>query len=385
MAKTSLCIVTHTFLPHVGGIEKVTNEQSKRLLHQNYAPIVVTNQIGTPRHYQVDGVPVDCYRSFNAGFRLGIPYSIPTMDSFPTFARAVKKSQIIHAHGHPYLTSLIAGELAKFYGKPFILTQHNTYIEYNNLFDYVETANDFTVGKQNLNLADKIIAISEATKEYVLRLGAKSNKITVIYNGVDVERFKIIPGKRESKRKKLGIPNDAQVVLTVRRMVYKNGVDTLLESAKLAVKKNPKLVFLAVGKGPDLESVRAQVAQLGLEANFRLAGFVSDADLPSYYNLSDLFVLPSKSGEGLPLVAMEAMACGLPVVATDVGGVKEILPFEYGRLVPPNQPEALSESIIDFIQADFGARKAELHAMVEKRFSWDVNVQSLKELYEELI
>ena len=67
---------------------------------------------------------------------------------------------------------------------------------------------------------------------------------------------------------------------------------------------------------------------------------MSDADLPSYYNLADLFVLPSKSGEGLPLVAMEAMACGLPVVATDVGGVKEILPQEYGRLVPPNQPEA---------------------------------------------
>src|SRR5512138_3674650 len=118
MAKTSLCIVTHTFLPHVGGIEKVTNEQSKRLLHQNYAPMVVTNQIGTPQSYCVDGVPVECYRSFNAGFRLGIPYSIPTFGSFPVFTRAVKKCQIIHAHGHPYLTSLLAGKLAKLHGKP---------------------------------------------------------------------------------------------------------------------------------------------------------------------------------------------------------------------------------------------------------------------------
>lgn len=385
MAKTHLCIVTHTFLPHVGGIEKVTNEQSKRLLHKNYAPMVVTNQIGTPRHYSVDGVPVNCYRSFNTGFRLGIPYPIPTVGSFPIFARAVKQSQIIHAHGHPYLTSLLAGKLAKFHEKPFILTQHNTYIEYNNIFDEVETINDIAIGKQNLNLADKIIVISEATKEYVLRLGAKPKKITVIYNGVDVERFKTITGRREEMRKKLGIPRDAHVVLTVRRMVYKNGIDTLLDCANLAIKKNPKLVFLAVGKGPDLESVRAQVKQLRLEANFRLAGFVSDAHLPSYYNLADVFVLPSKSGEGLPLVAMEAMACGLPVVATDVGGVKEILPQEYGRLVPPNQPEALSEAVLDFAEADFGARKAELHSMVEKRFSWDVNVQRLKQLYEELI
>jgi len=58
MDKNRLCIVTHTFLPHVGGIEIVTNEQSKRLLHKNYAPTVITNQIGTPKHYMVDGVPV---------------------------------------------------------------------------------------------------------------------------------------------------------------------------------------------------------------------------------------------------------------------------------------------------------------------------------------
>ena len=85
-------------------------------------------------------------------------------------------------------------------------------------------------------------------------------------------------------------------------------------------------MFLVVGKGPDIESVRLQsCSSWGLKANFKLAGFVSDEDLPSYYNAADLFVLPSKSGEGLPLVALEAMACGLPVVATDVGGIKEIL------------------------------------------------------------
>ena len=254
----------------------------------------------------------------------------------------MKNTQIVHAHGHPYLTSLLAGKLAKFYDKPFILTQHNTFIEYNNIFDQVELVNDLSVGKQNLNAADKIVAISGATKDYVLRLGAKPSKITVIYNGVDVARFRIIPGKREEMRRKLGIPQDANVVLTVRRLVYKNGVDTLLDCAKIAVKKNPKIIFLAVGKGPDLESVRLQAAQLGISANFRLAGFVSDADLPFYYNLADFFVLPSKSGEGLPLVAMEAMACGLPVVATDVGGIKEILPHEYGKLVPPNHPELLA-------------------------------------------
>ena len=226
--------------------------------HKNFEPMVVTNRIGTPKHYVVDGVTVECYESLNTGFRLGIPYSIPTVTSFPTFLKAVKSSKIIHAHGHPYLTSLTAGKLAKLYNKPFVLTQHNTFIEYNNIFDNVERLNDLTVGKQNLKSADKIIAISNATKEYVLRLGAKPSKVKVIYNGVDLARFRPIAGKREEMRKKLGIPQNAIVVLTVRRLVYKNGVDTLIDCANIAVKKNPRIVFLAVGKGPDSESVKLQ-------------------------------------------------------------------------------------------------------------------------------
>ena len=268
---------------------------------------------------------------------------------------------------------------------PSCLTQHNTFIDYNNVFDQVELVNDLSVGKQNLNAADKIIAISEATKQYVLRLGAKPSKIKVIYNGVDTVRFRIIEGKKEEMRRKLGIPQDAVVVLTVRRLVYKNGVDTLLDCANIAIKKNRKIVFVTVGKGPDMESVRQQATQLGIAANFRLAGFVSDADLPSYYNLADLFVLPSKSGEGLPLVANEALACGLPVIATDVGGIKEILPADCGRLVPPNQPELLADAVLEFATMNFSDRRAELHARVEERFSWDANVERLEEIYEELI
>ncbi|MGE5575040.1 MAG: glycosyltransferase family 4 protein [Ignavibacteria bacterium] len=385
MAKTPLCIVTHTFLPHMGGIEKVVNEQSKRLSMRKFSPLIVTNRIDTAKCYWVDGVPVECYESLNTGFRLGIPYSIPTFPSFPTFFKAVKTSKIVHAHGHPYLTSLAAAKLAKLCGKPFVLTQHNTFIEYNNVFDHVERLNDLTVGKQNLNSADKIIAISSATKEYVLRLGAKPSKVKVIYNGVDLERFRPTTAKREEMRKKLGIPQNAIVVLTVRRLVYKNGVDTLIDAATAVVKKNLRIIFLVVGKGPDMESVRLQVTQLGIEANFRLTGFVSDENLPSYYNAADLFVLPSKSGEGLPLVALEAMACGLPVVATDVGGIREILMKDYGKLVPPNQPELLANAVLDFAAVDFSSRKGELRTMVEKRFSWDTNVERLAEIYEELI
>jgi glycosyltransferase involved in cell wall biosynthesis len=384
MDQNRLCIVTHTFLPHVGGIEKVVYEQSKRLMHKNFQPKVVTSRIQTAQSYTVEGIKVECYNSMNLGFRLGIPYVFPSIASLGVFTKAVKGSKIVHAHGHPYLSSLLAGKLAKQYEKPFVLTQHNTYIEYNNIFDQVERINDLTVGKQTLNEADRVIAISNATKNYVLSLGVKPSKVKVIHNGVDLQRFRPLPNVKTQMRQKLGIPQDAKVVLTVRRLVYKNGIDTLIESANLAVKKNKKIVFLAVGKGPDMGNMQQQIKQLGIENNFKLTGFVADADLHLYYNTADLFVLPSKSGEGLPLVAQEAMSCGIPVIATNVGGIGEIMVKGYGKLVPANNSEALAEAILEFAESDF-ARNNELRAIVEEKYGWDKNVEQLVEIYEELI
>jgi glycosyltransferase involved in cell wall biosynthesis len=294
----------------------------------------------------------------NIGFRLGIPYAIPHISSLKTFLETVKSNDLIHVHGHPYLSSFLAAKIAKRYSKPLVLTQHNTFIEYNSIWDTVEKLNDLAVGKQVLKEADKIIVVSNATKNYVLSLGADPEKIEVLHNGVDLNRFKPLLEVKEKMRKKLGIAKDARVVLTVRRLVYKNGIDTLIESAEIAVKKNPNLV---------------------------LTGFVSDRELPFYYNSADLFALPSKSGEGLPLVALEAMACGLPVIATNVGGTSEVMSEDYGKLVPPNVPWSLAEAILEFSRKDLSVLKKGLRTMMEQRHSWDKNVEKLGQIYEELI
>jgi glycosyltransferase involved in cell wall biosynthesis len=371
------------FLPSVGGIQIVTYEQSKRLLQKNFGLTVVTNRIQAPKKYVIDGINVECYESMNMAFRLGIPYNIPSISSFPVFTKNIKNSKIIHAHGHPYLTSLMAGKLAKQYEKPFVLTQHNTFIDYNNIFNHIEKINDLTVGKETLKQADKIITVSDATKEYVLSLGAKHNKIKVLHNGVDLNRFKPLPKVKEEIRKKIGISKNAFVILTVRRIVYKNGVDTLIDAANIAIKKKQNIVFIIAGKGPDMVNIQNQIEHLGLEKNIKLTGFVADNDLPLYYNAADMFVLPSKSGEGLPLVALEAMACGLPVIATNVGGINEIMVKNFGKLVPPNNPVALANAIIEF--TDINNKPDELRAIIEDKYSWDKNVTQLVEIYEELI
>jgi glycosyltransferase involved in cell wall biosynthesis len=385
MAPTRLCIVTHTFLPHVGGIERVVYEQSKRLMKKQFDVEVLTHRNFTPRRYTYDGIKVRCYDALNIGFRLGIPYPIPNVTSASTFLTAIKSSSLVHAHGHPYLSSLASAKLAKRYRKPFLLTQHNTFIEYNSIWDNVEKVNDAVVGKQTIKAAQRIIVISNATKNYVLRLGADPEKISVIYNGVDLDRFKLIPEAKAKVREKLGIPEDAIVALTVRRLVYKNGIDTLLESARIATRENPNLVFLVVGKGPDFEDVKTRIAEIGIEKKFVLAGFVSDEDLPSYYNAADFFVLPSKSGEGLPLVALEAMACGLPVIATDVGGIGEIMIKGYGKIVAPSKPGALAEAAVDLAGMKSAGLRLKLRQIMTEKYSWDSNVEKLLKVYEEII
>ena len=385
MASKRLLIVTHTFLPHVGGIERVTYEQGIRLIRLGYDVTVLTSRMNTPVSYLMDGIKIHCYDSMNQAFGLGIPYPIPQINSFKAFLKRVKDSDLVHVHGHPYLSSLFAAIAAKLYGKPLVLTQHNTFIEYSNIWDLVEKANDIIVGKKNLRWANRIITVSNATRRYVLSLGADQIRISVLHNGVDVNRFKPESTVRNQKRKNLGIPNDKIIVLTVRRLVFKNGIDTYIEAAAQALKQNPKLFFLAVGTGPDRDAVQARIQQLGISERFRLMGFVPDAKLPSFYNAADLFVLPSQSGEGLPLVSLEAMSCGLPVIATDVGGIREIVPAAYGKFMPPNQPDAMAEAILEGSQLDLLPLRQKLRVMVEQKFSWDKNVENLAEIYEQLI
>jgi glycosyltransferase involved in cell wall biosynthesis len=386
MATKRLLIVTHTFLPHVGGIERVVYEQGKRLMRHGFDVTVLTSRMNTPEGYMVGGIKVRCYDSLNQAFGLGIPYPIPQINSFKPFLKSVNEADLVHVHGHPYLSSLFAAKLAKHVGKPVVVTQHNTFIEYESGFwDHMEWLNDATVGKQVLKSADRIITVSNATKRYVLSLGAKPQKTSVLHNGVDTDRFKPSPQAKAKIRRKLKIPDDATVILTVRRLVYKNGIDTLLESAQIAAKQNPKLIFLAVGKGPDRDAVKTKIQQLGILDNFRLAGFVPDAELSAFYNAADLFVLPSKSGEGLPLVALEAMSTGLKVIATDVGGIKEVMLKDHGKLVPPDDPEKMAKAILEFAQTEPSAQKTALHSISKRKFSWEGNVKSLIEIYEELI
>jgi D-inositol-3-phosphate glycosyltransferase len=376
-----ICLVTHYFPPHKGGIEQVSYEQSKRLTERGYQIDVLTSKFEGRNPNPLRGIRIHHYPSLNVAKRFGVPYPVISFSAYKTFTQLMKNCDIVHAHGHVYMSSYLAGMVAKKYGKPFIVTQHNTFIDYQSFLNIVEQLNDLFIGKQVLKRADRIVTVSEETKKYVLRLGADKTKTSVIYNGVDTDVFR--PANKEENRKKLGLPKNRKIILSVRRLVYKNGLDTLLESVPHAAQNHPDILFVVAGKGPSRKLIEDRIKELGIEANIRLAGFVPDNLLPAYYGAADCFVLPSASGEGLPLVLLEAMACGLPVIATAVGGTPEILRnMKNGVLVPPRNPEAMAEALSRLLSEGRGtALGVEARRVVEGRFTWEENVRQLEEVY----
>jgi D-inositol-3-phosphate glycosyltransferase len=377
-----ICLVTHFFPPHMGGIEKVSYEQSKRLTKIGYQIDVLTSKIRGRNEHPARGIRVFNYSTINLAERIGVPYPILSVDAYRKFAEVIRKCDLVHSHGHVYMSSYLAGKVAKRYKKPFVLTQHNTFIDYQSWLNTIEHLNDLTIGKAVLNDADRIIVVSNKTRDYVRRLGAEKTKISVIYNGVDTDYFH--PANKMESRKKLGLPKNRKIILSVRRLVYKNGLGTLIESVPLVARNHPDTLFVVAGKGPSRKLIEDRIKELGIEDNIKLTGFVPDKLLPMYYDAADYFVLPSASGEGLPLVLLEAMSSGLPVLATKVGGTPEIINhMKDGVLVPPRNPELMAEAMSKLLsEEELGAAIGEeARRIVVDRFSWENNLRQLQTIY----
>ena len=381
-----ICLVTHYFPPHKGGIEQVSFEQSKRLTKMGYQIDVLTSKFEGRNTNPIKGITIHHYPSMNIAKRFGVPYPIISFEAYKIFTKIIGKCDLVHAHGHVYMASYLAGMVAKKLKKPFIVTQHNTFIDYRSFLNIIEEVNDLVIGKSVLRTADRITTVSKETMKYVLRLGADKTKTQVIYNGVDINNFR--PVNKNECRTRLGLPQNRKIVFSVRRLVYKNGLDTLIESVPKVTKKHPDVLFVVAGKGPSRKLIEDRIKELGVSQNIKLAGFVPDKLLPVYYNAADYFMLPSASGEGLPLVLLEAMACGLPVIATAVGGTPEIIEhMKNGVLVPPLNPEAIAEATSKLLsETKLGKTMGEIaRRNVEDNYTWKENVRQLQTIYEEFM
>ncbi|MGR8930589.1 MAG: glycosyltransferase [Gammaproteobacteria bacterium] len=198
-----------------------------------------------------------------------------------------------------------------------------------------------------LQRAAKVFSVSDSLKRHVVALGADSHKITVIGNGVDIKKFVAID--KAQARRRLGLADDAEILISVGALVERKGFHRVIEVLPGLIEKHPRLVYLIVGgaspEGNNRVQLEQRVDSLGLNQHVRFLGAMSSEDLHIPLSASDVFVLAT-ANEGWANVFLEAMACGLPVVTTDVGGNREVVCEEkLGIVVPFGDLIALSQSI----------------------------------------
>jgi glycosyltransferase involved in cell wall biosynthesis len=195
-----------------------------------------------------------------------------------------------------------------------------------------------------LRQADGIVAVSHDLKERVVAMGADPGRVRVIYDGIDSELFH--PGPRDAARARLAreIAVQGRVILFIGNLVPVKGLEVLIDAFARLAEEGVDFTGLLIGQGPLRSRLEDQVARRGLRDRVRLLGPRPHDQLPDWYRAADLFVLPSFS-EGVPIVLLEAAACGTPFVASRVGGIPEIAHLGASRLVPAGDAAALAEAI----------------------------------------
>jgi glycosyltransferase involved in cell wall biosynthesis len=237
---------------------------------------------------------------------------------------------------------------------------------------------------QALRSCQRIFSVSESLKALAVHLGIPREKIRVIGNGVDGRIFFAVD--KFAARKSLDIPEDAKVLISVGGLVPRKGFQRVIEIMPELLARYPNLVYLVVG-GPSPEGdmgkeLLQQVERLNLQNHVKFLGPMPSASLKSPLSAADVFVL-STSNEGWANVFLEAMACGLPVIATDVGGNREVVSNEeLGHIVPFGDPGALRASLASALEKNWDRAYIQNHAAEN---SWDRRVAVLLEEFAALV
>lgn len=246
-----------------------------------------------------------------------------------------RRPAIVHVHS-PALAPIVRLLVRSLPGSPpprLVYTEHNRWPLYRATTRW---ANRLTYG-----LDDATIAVSEDTRRSIAPTHRPG--VRVIHHGVDLEAVRGHRGARDTTRAELGVSSETILVITVANARAEKGYPDLLGAAARVIQRQDGVTFVAVGQGPDAEQIATLHERLGLGQRFRLLGYREDA--VRFLAAADLFVLASHH-EGLPVALMEALALGIPVVATAVGGVPEMIDDGVeGLLVPPHRPDALAAAI----------------------------------------
>lgn len=206
--------------------------------------------------------------------------------------------------------------------------------------------------KRILENVDHFYPVSDYTAGRLVSMGVDESRITVVINGTDPKQF--YPVDSKALKKELGL-DTKKIILTITRLVSRKGVDTVLEAMEKVIKEVPETHYLIVGDGVDRGRLEAVVDRKNLSNSVTFTGKIPYDKLNAYYNIGDIFVMPSKTNppdiEGFGIVFLEANACGLPVIGSDSGGIPSAIKNGItGFIVPEGEPDLLADRMVRLLR-----------------------------------
>jgi teichuronic acid biosynthesis glycosyltransferase TuaC len=280
------------------------------------------------------------------------------------------KVDLIDAH-YFYPDGVAAAMLAAEIGIPCVITGRGTDL---NVFPEFPAARRKIL--QAVDRAAACITVSEALRDRLVEIGAPADKVTTLRNGVDLDLFAPAPDNGDDLRQRLEIMG--HMIVAVGNLAPEKGQRLIVE----ALRALPEVTLVLVGAGPDAAHLAAAAQDFGVADRVQFAGRVPQADLAAYFSAADVSVLAS-AREGWPNVLLESMACGTPVVATDVGGVREIVTSSAaGTVVADRTPQALAEAISKTLAALPDRAQTRAHA---EKFGWDDTTNGQIELFQNIL
>jgi len=375
-----LFIVSHAVGPDgkrgVGGAEKRTLEVLGRIDRKRVTPIVV---------YSSRGVLTEQFRA--RGLRV-IDFharGIEHLAAGRVLERIVRDERIdvVDSQG-PLAGDFYAARAAKARGLPFVLTRHLMVEDY--LISPLRRRAYAVVDTLTLRAADVIVTVSEDARRRLLRKRAlRSAGVLLIRNGVDTDTMRPRPAARERLLAEFGLAPHAPTVGMVGQLTDDKGWDVFLDMMGVVRRACPRVAAFVVGAGPRLEDLRLSVQHADLAGTVFLLGL--RGDIPDLLPAFDVVAHTSRR-EGLPMVVIEAMACGRPVVASDAGGTAElIVPGRTGFVVAVGDAQAAADRVVALLR-DSGAREAMGRAARERavaEFGLGGVVSRYESLYEQMV
>jgi glycosyltransferase involved in cell wall biosynthesis len=366
------------FYPFIGGVENYVYDLSRELARLGQeVQVICAREPEAQEKESRDGIEIKRLPYIGKVANTNITPTLP-------FALIQQDFDLIHTHLPTPWSADWSALLSMAKNKPLVLTYHNDIVG-RGFAGEIAGLYNFTCLTLLLKTASKII-ITQPNYAKSIYLKSYKNKLKILPNGVDIDRFRPIGSQRKDIK-----GNKVLFFLGLLDKFHRyKGLDYLLEALVIVKKQVPGVELVVGGAGELLSYYQDMAMSLGLWENVDFLGFVPDEKLAEYYNRCDAFVLPSISSEqeGFGIVLLEAMACERPVISTDIVGVAEdVRRVDAGRIVRTKDIDALAQAILEILSnqelaEEMGRRGRKL---IEEKYDWKKIGGDMLRIYRELI